>query len=83
MSFADRLMAAVRRCRNAVLVGIDPRASQLPAGVLGSGVTDAESVADAFRSFGRSVIDVVAPLVPAVKFQSAFYEALGPRASAL
>ena len=30
-TFADRLDAAVRRCRNPVLVGLDPRAEK-PAG---------------------------------------------------
>ena len=34
LSFADRLDAAVRRCRNPVLVGLDPRAESLPAGIL-------------------------------------------------
>ncbi len=28
--------------------------------------------------FGDGVVDVVAPLVPIVKFQAAFYEAYGP-----
>ena len=34
LPFADRLDAAVRRCRNPVLVGLDPRAESLPAGIL-------------------------------------------------
>src|SRR5204862_7074618 len=33
---------------------------------------------DALRRFGCDVLDVVAGLVPAVKFQCAFYEAYGP-----
>ena len=32
MHFADRLIAAVRRSGNAVLVGIDPRPEHLPLG---------------------------------------------------
>ena len=35
-------------------------------------------MARALEEFGRAVVDVVAPLVPAVKFQAAFYEAYGP-----
>jgi len=37
-----------------------------------------EAVAQAFLRFCRGVIDVVAPLVPAVKPQAAFFEQLGP-----
>src|SRR5207244_9938468 len=74
--FADRLIAAVRDKRTPVLVGLDPRAQNLPAGMLaGDGL---EATAQAFATFCRGVIDVVAPLVPAVKPQAAFFEQLGP-----
>lgn len=74
--FAERLITAVEAKRNPVLVGLDPRAESLPAGLLaGQGY---EAVASAFASFSRGVIDVVAPLVPAVKPQAAFFEQLGP-----
>src|SRR6185369_14313618 len=74
--FADRLIAAVRAKHTSVLVGLDPRAQNLPAGILtGSGL---EVTASAFALFCRGVIDVVAPLVPAVKPQAAFFEQLGP-----
>lgn len=79
LPFADRLDAAVRRCRNPVLVGLDPRAESLPQEVLadprGAGLAE---TAAAYRRFCRAVIDVVAPLVPAVKPQAAFFEQLGP-----
>jgi hypothetical protein len=32
--FADRLVAAVRRVKNPVLVGLDPRADSLPPGLI-------------------------------------------------
>ena len=35
-------------------------------------------MAEALRVFGCGVVDVVATSVPAVKFQAAFYEAIGP-----
>jgi orotidine-5'-phosphate decarboxylase len=35
-------------------------------------------MAEAFREFGKGVIDAVASLVPAIKPQSAFFELLGP-----
>lgn len=78
MHFAERLIAAVRQRRNAVVVGIDPRPEHLPPGFLNRFPGDRPGVAAALEAFGRGVIDVVAPLVPAVKLQSAFYEAYGP-----
>ncbi len=78
MDFADHLIQAVRQRGNPVLVGIDPRPEELPAGFLDRFPGDRPGVAAALRTFGCEVIDVVAPLVPAVKFQSAFYEAYGP-----
>src|SRR5204863_6578979 len=74
--FADLLIAAVRRKGNPVLVGLDPRAESLPPGLIaGEGL---EATASSFVSFCRGVIDVVAPLVAAVKPQAAFFEQLGP-----
>lgn len=79
INFGDRLAQAVRRCGNPVLVGLDPRAAQLPPGLLeAGGTTSAAKQASAFRRFCCDVIDVVAPLVPAVKPQAAFFEQLGP-----
>ena len=79
LAFPDRLEAAVVRRRNPVLVGLDPRADMLPAGLLA--VEDAanpEKVAAAYHQFCREIIDVVAERVPAVKPQAAFFEELGP-----
>ena len=78
MHFADSLMAAVRRVGNPVCVGIDPRPEDLPPGLLDGFPGDRAGVAKALEAFGRAVVEVVAPLVPAVKFQAAFYEAYGP-----
>jgi orotidine-5'-phosphate decarboxylase len=78
VNFADRVVEAVRRVGNPIIVGIDPRPEELPAGFLDRFPSDVPGVAEAIRTFGREVVDVVAPLVPAVKFQSAFYEAYGP-----
>jgi orotidine-5'-phosphate decarboxylase len=77
--FADRLAEAVVRCRNPVLVGLDPRWSQLPEGLKSvDGAPSCETQAAAFRTFCRGVIDVVADRIPAVKPQAAFFEQLGP-----
>ena len=78
MHFADRLTDAVRRARTPTLVGIDPREGDLPRGLVDGFPGDRIGLAEAFRTFGCGVVDVVAPLVAAVKFQAAFYEALGP-----
>ena len=74
--FADRLIAAVQAKRTPVMVGLDPREEGLPPGYLsGKGP---QALARAYQSFCRGVIDVVAPLVPVVKPQAAFFEQLGP-----
>src|SRR4051812_7686310 len=79
LHFADRLIEAVRKAGNPVLVGIDPRPEDLPPGFLAKFPGDGRaSVAGALRAFGDGVIDVVAPRVAAVKFQAAYYEAYGP-----
>jgi orotidine-5'-phosphate decarboxylase len=77
--FADRLIDAIRAKRSALCVGLDPRWEPLPralrekhdAGTL-------EGIAQAYEEFCNRIIDVVAPLVPAVKPQSAFFEICGP-----
>lgn len=75
-NFADRLANAVKSRGNAVLVGVDPRPQQLPVGWVDKFGGD---VVRATEEFGCEVLKTVAPLVPAVKFQMAFYEALGPQ----
>jgi orotidine-5'-phosphate decarboxylase len=77
--FADRLTAACRAWGNAVCVGLDPRWEQLPLELRRGQETAALDVmARAFEEFCLRVLDVVAPLVPVVKPQSAFFEACGP-----
>ncbi len=67
------------RCRNPVLVGLDPRADMLPGGLLAAeDAANPEKVAAAYHQFCREIIDVVAERVPAVKPQAAFFEELGP-----
>jgi len=77
-SFADRLSAACQKLGNPVVVGLDPRFEQIPAPlVAGIDTKDRGAIAEAYARFGCEIIDVVAPLVPAVKPQMAFYEQLG------
>lgn len=77
--FADRLSDICRARGNAVCVGLDPRWDALPLEIRArhaDGTLD--GVARAFEEFCVRVIDLVAPLVPVVKPQSAFFEACGP-----
>ncbi|HEX4415305.1 MAG TPA: orotidine-5'-phosphate decarboxylase, partial [Lacipirellulaceae bacterium] len=75
--FADQLAAAVRRTGNAVCVGLDPRAKNLPPVLLADDMSP-PAIAGAYARFCNDVCDVVAPLVPIVKVQAAFFEELGP-----
>jgi orotidine-5'-phosphate decarboxylase len=78
-NFSDQLAAAIRSRGNPVMVGLDPRAEQLPPDLLANSLLRSpERVAAAYREFCRGIIDVVAPLVPVVKPQAAFFEQLGP-----
>lgn len=72
--FADRLTAAIRARRTPAVVGLDPLLERLPQALRPRAATLAAAVA-AVEAFGRGVIDAVAPLVPAVKLNSAFFEA--------
>lgn len=57
-------------------MGLDPHLSRLPHSLV-NGRTDRASLAAAARLFCLGAVDVVAPLVAAVKPQVAFFEALG------
>ena len=76
--FTDQLAAAVHRLASPVVVGLDPRWEQLPAGIRAAGDGSLEAMARAYETFCSGVVDVVAPMVPAVKVQAAFFEELGP-----
>lgn len=79
MHFADRLVAACRKKGNAVCAGIDPRWEQLPLEIRARHPElTLDAMAAAFEEFSFRVLDIVAPLVPVVKPQSAFFEACGP-----
>lgn len=73
--YADRLDAAVRARGTPAVVGLDPVIERLPAALRPSRGTLDAAVA-AVEAFCCGVIDAVAPLVPAVKPNIAFFEAL-------
>ncbi|MFO0838675.1 MAG: orotidine-5'-phosphate decarboxylase [Phycisphaerae bacterium] len=76
-NFADRVVAAVARRGTPAVVGLDPQLDRIPA-QFRERVTNRAAAAGALREFCNSVIEVVAPFVPAVKVNSAFFEAVGP-----
>lgn len=76
--FTDQLSAAVRRLASPVVVGLDPRWKLLPDEFRAGGDDSWEARAHAYTAFCQGVVDVVALHVPAVKVQTAFFEALGP-----
>ena len=79
MSFAQRLAEEVVRKGNGVCVGIDPRFESLPESLRNNvAPQDLAGRAAAYSLFGKTIVDVVAPLVPVVKPQAAFFEQLGP-----
>jgi orotidine-5'-phosphate decarboxylase len=76
--FADRLLAAIDRKGAPVCVGIDPILNMMPAELFRSADArtgaDIDAALDAVHDFVSKVLQVVAPLVPCVKFQSAYFE---------
>lgn len=77
-NFADRLIDAAERKGGPVCVGIDPVFEMLPDAVAGEAkdrdAHDPEAAIDAIFEFTTAVLRIVAPLVPCVKFQSAYFE---------
>lgn len=76
--FADRLLEAIKEKGSPICVGIDPMFEMLPDAVAGSDderdPNDSDAAIDAIFSFTTRVLKLVAPHVPIVKFQSAYFE---------
>ena len=83
-NFADRLTEAIRDKNVPACVGLDPLIGRLPRSVLeefgrpdrstDGNPTDIESAAKAMLAYGREVIRIIAPHVPAIKINIAFFE---------
>ncbi len=78
MTFADRLLDAIAEKGSPICVGIDPMYDMLPDAVAGEASkrdgNDRGRVIDHFYTFITEVLQIVAPHVPIVKFQSAYFE---------
>ncbi|HEX6986364.1 MAG TPA: orotidine-5'-phosphate decarboxylase [Planctomycetaceae bacterium] len=80
--YASRLHDAVRKKGTAALIGLDPRLDLLPPSLVEKArsleTNETFAACRAYAEFCCRLIDVVAPLVPAVKPQAAFFEHYGP-----
>jgi len=76
--FADRLCDAVKSKRTPLIIGLDPVYSRLPAAIKGhrdmNDEFDVAAAVDAIFDFCTQVMRIVAPMVPAVKINIAFFE---------
>ncbi len=76
--FADRLLDAIANKGSPICVGIDPIFDMLPDELAGDennrNGNDEEAAVDAIFEFTIEVLRIVAPHVPCVKFQSAYFE---------
>lgn len=76
--FGDRLFDAVKNKKTPLVVGLDPVYDRLPAAIrnhprMNDG-NDVAAAVDAIFEFTTKVLKIVAPLVPAVKINSAYFE---------
>lgn len=77
----DRLIEAIRAKKNPTVAGLDPKLAYIPdflreAAYREYGKT-LEGAAEAVWQFNKGIIDALAPIVPAVKPQAAYYEQFG------
>jgi len=76
--FADTLLKAIEKKGTPLIVGLDPVYEQLPESIRShremNDADDAEAAVDAILEFCTRLLKVVAPHVPAVKINSAFFE---------
>jgi len=76
--FADRLCDAVRSRKTSLTVGLDPVYSRLPTAIKShrqmNDEFDADAAVDAIFDFCTQTMRIIAPMVPAVKINVAFFE---------
>lgn len=76
--FADRLCEVVKAKKTSLIVGLDPLYSRLPATIKNhrdmNDEFDAAAAVDAIFDFCTQTMRIVAPMVPAVKINIAFFE---------
>ena len=77
----DALQTKIRKVKNPSMIGLDPTIEILPPHLLQAAYDEhgqtLEAVAQAYRVFCEGILDQLQNIVPAVKFQSYCFEALG------
>ena len=77
-NFADRIFESVKNKRTPLIVGLDPVYSRLPQAIKShksmNDEFDAAAAVDAIFDFCVQTMRIVAPMVPAVKINIAFFE---------
>lgn len=78
----DRLIEAIGQKKNPTVLGLDPQPDHIPPELLEKHISEhgqtLEAMRGAYKEYIFALIGALADVVPAVKFQSACYEALGP-----
>lgn len=80
MHCIDQMIHNIIKVQNPTVVGLDPDISQIPECYkqqVRNGGNPFEEIRDLIITYNRDIIDVIKPLVPAVKPQIAFYEKYG------
>lgn len=76
--FADRLCEAVEKRKTSLIIGLDPVYSRLPSAITShhrmNDEFDAAAAVDAVFDFCTQTMRIIAPMVPAVKINIAFFE---------
>ncbi|WOC32758.1 MULTISPECIES: orotidine-5'-phosphate decarboxylase [Caproicibacterium] len=77
----DRLIDAIRAKKNPTVAGLDPKLAYIPAFIRRAAYAQygktLEGAAAAVLQFNKGLLDALAPIVPAVKPQCAYYEQFG------
>jgi len=77
-NFGDRLFDAVKARKTSLIVGLDPVYGRLPTAIRShrqmNDEFDADAAVDAIFDFCTQTMRIVAPMVPAVKINIAFFE---------
>ena len=78
----DRLQEKINTLKNPTVVGLDPALENIPPDILSKHIAEKgetlEAAAAAVFEFCAGLIDALCDIVPAIKPQSAYFEALGP-----
>lgn len=77
--FSDRLIQAIKAKGNPCIVGLDPRLEKMPTFITSQQyrMSHVEAIRFVIANYHEIILDIISPLIPAVKPQIAFYEQYG------